>query len=151
MFHLLAAASRMLQHGKLTSGMVRRSQRPARAAPAVRICVGCRGREFKSDLLRVVGRGDEVVPDPQARLHGRGAYLHLSQECFDQAQRRRAFARALRLPGPPVTGRLGEYLAQWCGERRTGLPGSVSQGSDKNGIAGKAGSDRDERLMRTRR
>lgn len=128
MFHLLAAASRMLRRGKLTSGMVRRSQRPARAAPAVRTCVGCRGREFKSDLLRVVGRGDEVIPDPQARLHGRGAYLHLSQECFDQAQRRRAFARALRLPGPPVTGRLGEYLAQVvrgapCRSARVSQPG----------------------------
>jgi predicted RNA-binding protein YlxR (DUF448 family) len=86
-------------------------------------------------LLRVVSREDELVPDPQARLHGRGAYLHLSQECFEQAQRRRAFARALRLTGPPVTGRLGEYLAQ-CGEqRRAGLPGPASRGSDKNGIA----------------
>ena len=151
MFHLTAAASQMPRRGKLTSGRVGRAQRPARSARAVRTCVGCRGRAAKSDLLRVVGRGDEVVPDPRAQLLGRGAYLHLSQECFEQAQRRRAFARALRLPGPSVTGRLGEYLAQWCGERRAGLPGPASQGSDKNGIAGKAGSDRDERLMRTRR
>ena len=86
-----------------------------------------------------------------ARLPGRGAYLHLSQKCFEQAERRRAFARALRLPGPLATGALGEYLAQRCGAPGAGLPGSASQGSDKNGIAGKAGSDRDERLMRTRR
>ena len=97
----------------------------------------------KSDLLRVVARGDQIVPDPRARLPGRGAYLHLSQKCFEQAVRRRAFARALRLPGPFGTGALGEYLAQWCGEPRAGF--------DRNGIAGKAGSDRDERLMRTRR
>jgi predicted RNA-binding protein YlxR (DUF448 family) len=94
--------------------MVKRSQRPARAGPAVRTCVGCRGHAIKSDFVGVVCREDELVPDPQARLHGRGAYLHLSQECFEQAQRRRAFARALRLTGPPVIGRLGEYLAQ-CG------------------------------------
>jgi uncharacterized protein len=94
-------------------------------------------------LLRVVCQDGEVVPDPQARLPGRGAYLHLSQKCFEQAGRRRAFARALRLPGPVATGALGEYLAQRCGE-----PGA---GTDRNGIAGKAGSDRDERLMRTRR
>jgi uncharacterized protein len=37
----------------------------------------------KSDLLRVVARGDEIVPDPRARLPGRGAYLHLSQKCFE--------------------------------------------------------------------
>ena len=105
----------------------------------------------KSDLLRVVARGDEIVPDPRARLPGRGAYLHLSQKCFEQAVRRRVFARALRQPGPLVAGALGEYLAQRCGEPGAGLPGPASQGSDKNGIAGKAGSDRDERLMRTRR
>jgi predicted RNA-binding protein YlxR (DUF448 family) len=102
-------------------------------------------------LLRVVARDGEVVPDPQARLPGRGAYLHFSQKCFEQAGRRRAFVRALRLPGPLATGALGEYLAQRCGEPGAGLPGLAGRGSDKNGIAGKAGSDRDERLMRTRR
>ncbi|HYB87251.1 MAG TPA: YlxR family protein [Streptosporangiaceae bacterium] len=128
-----------------------RSLRPTPPAPVVRTCVGCRVRTAKSDLLRVVARDGEIVPDPQARLPGRGAYLHLSQKCFEQAGRRRAFARALRLPGPLATGALGEYLAQRCGEPGAGLPGSASRGSDKNGIAGKAGSDRDERLMRTRR
>jgi predicted RNA-binding protein YlxR (DUF448 family) len=94
-------------------------------------------------LLRVVSRDGEIVPDPQARLPGRGAYLHLSQKCFELAGRRRAFARALRWREPLTTGALEEYLAQRCGE-----PGA---GNDRNGIAGKAGSDRDERLMRTRR
>ena len=131
--------------------MVHRSLRPTPPAPAVRTCVGCKAHAAKSDLLRVVARGDQIVPDPRARLPGRGAYLHLSQKCFEQAERRRAFARALRLPGPLATGALGEYLAQRCGAPGAGLPGSARQGSDKNGIAGKAGSDRDERLMRTRR
>src|SRR5437763_645970 len=109
--------------------------------------------EFVANALSParVARGGELVPDPQARLPGRGAYLHLSEKCLEQAERRRAFARALRLPGPLATGALGEYLAQRCGAPGAGLPGSASQGSDKNGIAGKAGSDRDERLMRTRR
>ena len=150
-FHLVVAASPTPRRGKLTSGMATRSPRPAPPVPAVRTCVGCRARGAKSDLLRVVGRGGEIIPDPQARLPGRGAYLHLSQKCFEQAERRRAFARALRLPGPLATGALGEYLAQRCGEPGAGLPGPASQGSDKDGIAGKAGSDRDERLMRTRR
>ena len=117
--------------------MVPRSLRPTPPAPAVRTCVGCRGRVAKSELLRVVARGDEIVPDPRARLPGRGAYLHLSQKCFEQAVRRRALARALHRPGPLATGALGEYLAQRCGEPGAGLPGPASQGSDKNGIAGK--------------
>jgi predicted RNA-binding protein YlxR (DUF448 family) len=77
----------------------------------VRMCVGCRVRAPKPELLRVVGAGIEIVPDPQARLPGRGAYLHPSQRCFEQALRRRVFARALRLPGPVVTARLEQYLA----------------------------------------
>jgi uncharacterized protein len=84
--------------------------------------VGCKARAAKSDLLRVVGRGDEVVPDPQARLPGRGAYVHPSQSCFEQATRRRGFGRALRLTGPAVTAPLGQYLAQLSGET---LPGPL--------------------------
>ena len=77
----------------------------------VRTCVGCRDRGSKSELLRVVGRGSDVLPDPQARLPGRGAYLHPSRTCFEQAQRRKAFARALRLAGPADVGALEQYLA----------------------------------------
>ena len=86
--------------------------------------MGCRVRAAKSDLLRVVGRGTEVLPDPQARLPGRGAYVHPSQTCFEQALRRRAFSRALRLPGPAMTAVLGQYLAQLCEEPRSGPPGA---------------------------
>ena len=83
----------------------------ARSAPAVRTCVGCRARAAKSDLLRAAASGDHFVPDPQARLPGRGAYLHPSQECFELAQRRRVLLRALREPGPLGTGQLTGYLA----------------------------------------
>jgi uncharacterized protein len=74
--------------------------------------VGCGARAAKSDLLRVVAAGNEVVPDAPARRPGRGAYLHPSRGCFEQAQRRRAFARALRLPGPLGTDQLAEYLVE---------------------------------------
>jgi predicted RNA-binding protein YlxR (DUF448 family) len=73
-------------------------------SPPVRTCVGCRKRGAKSDLLRVVGMVTDqswsVVADEHARRPGRGAYLHFSPECLDQAERRRAFPRALRLEGP---------------------------------------------------
>ncbi|HEV3069328.1 MAG TPA: YlxR family protein [Streptosporangiaceae bacterium] len=132
--------------------MARRSLPAPRSGPPVRTCVGCRARAAKSDLLRVVGRGDEVIPDPQARLPGRGAYVHPSQTCFEQAQRRRGFSRALRLPGPAMTAMLGQHLAQLCGESRSGPSAAASHGGYGNGItAGKAGSDCDERPMRTRR
>ncbi|GAB3322347.1 YlxR family protein [Geodermatophilus aquaeductus] len=65
----------------------------------VRTCVGCRNRAPVTDLLRVVLRSGTLVPDPRRRLPGRGASLHPTPECLHAAERRRAFPRALRLPG----------------------------------------------------
>jgi len=87
--------------------------------------VGCGARAAKSDLLRVVAAGNEIVPDVLARMPGRGAYLHPIQVCFKQAQRRRAFARALRQPGPLGTDRLAGYLAE--GTAGPGQPGPGKQ------------------------
>ncbi|HZD05359.1 MAG TPA: YlxR family protein [Longimicrobiales bacterium] len=69
---------------------------PARRAP-VRTCVGCRGREEKGGLLRVVrGPGGGVTVDPRGRAPGRGAYLHRRSGCLEAALARGALARALR-------------------------------------------------------
>jgi len=76
----------------------------------MRTCVGCKERAVKSSLLRFVVAGDAIQPDPQARLPGRGAYLHPSLACFEFARRRRAFPRALRAAGSLSLNRLAEYL-----------------------------------------
>src|ERR1700736_2702793 len=76
----------------------------------VRTCVGCREQAVKSSLLRLVANGDDVIPDPQARLPGRGAYLHPSLECLELARRRRALPRALRTAGSLSLAPLAEYL-----------------------------------------
>jgi predicted RNA-binding protein YlxR (DUF448 family) len=52
------------------------------------------------ELLRVVAVGGRLVPDPARRLPGRGAHLHPDPACLAQAERRRAFPRALRVPAP---------------------------------------------------
>ncbi|MEO5983160.1 MAG: YlxR family protein [Pedococcus sp.] len=75
--------------------------RTTRRTP-VRTCVGCRGTDSWSALLRVVAEKDEtgvtrLVPDPWRRLPGRGAWLHPTDDCLEQALRRRAFGRALRV------------------------------------------------------
>jgi predicted RNA-binding protein YlxR (DUF448 family) len=62
--------------------------------------VGCRQRAVKTELLRVVAVEDECVPDHRGTLPGRGAYVHPALVCLDLAVRRRAFPRALRVPGP---------------------------------------------------
>jgi len=80
--------------------------------PVIRTCVGCRTRVAKSDLLRVVVVGGEIVADPLARRPGRGAYLHPSQECLERARRRRAFPRALRVNGTLADDGLASYLSR---------------------------------------
>ncbi|HEY7857642.1 MAG TPA: YlxR family protein [Candidatus Nanopelagicales bacterium] len=70
------------------------------ARPSWRTCVGCRTRAGRSELVRVVMAQGACVPDPAARLPGRGAWLHRRLECLDLAERRRALPRALRVPAP---------------------------------------------------
>ena len=52
----------------------------------------------------------ELVPDPRRRLPGRGAWLHPSTTCFEQAVRRKAFTRALRLQAGPDVARVADHL-----------------------------------------
>ena len=72
----------------------------------VRTCLGCRQRAFTSSLLRIVASGGEVVPDPSATLPGRGAWVHPTTRCVENAAKRRAFGRALRVTEALGTERL---------------------------------------------
>lgn len=75
----------------------------------VRTCVGCRRREPRSALLRVVAAEGVLVPDRAARLPGRGSWVHPTPACVEQAVHRRAFTRALRLTaGPDASAVLAE-------------------------------------------
>jgi predicted RNA-binding protein YlxR (DUF448 family) len=79
----------------------------------VRTCVGCRTRASRSALLRVVAIDSVLVPDENAVMPGRGAWVHETSECVDAALRRRAFVRALRVSGPldtqTIEKRLNDY------------------------------------------
>ncbi|WP_459547199.1 YlxR family protein [Nocardia sp. X0981] len=86
----------------------RESAASRRRVIPIRTCVGCRKREPAAELLRIVacrrtaGNGTDVVtvvPDPQRRLPGRGAWLHPFSACLSAAVRRRAIGRALRVSG----------------------------------------------------
>src|SRR5262249_35284062 len=95
--------------GVLTAGAMTTGPTAAQAAApqpgvagtgVIRTCVGCRSRAARSDLLRIVVVGGELVPDVRRRLPGRGAHVHPDLACVELAERRRAFPRALRVPGP---------------------------------------------------
>ena len=66
----------------------------------VRTCVGCRWSGPAAALLRVVLVDGRLVPDPTATMNGRGAWVHPDPDCLQAADRRRAWGRALRRPGP---------------------------------------------------
>jgi hypothetical protein len=53
-----------------------------------------------------------VVPDPRRRAPGRGAWLHRDPRCVALAERRRAFARALRVVGALDPAPVREYVAE---------------------------------------
>ena len=69
----------------------------------IRTCIGCREREDKTTLVRVVAIGSSsnwvITPDPSGSLPGRGAHLHPTTRCLEQAIRRKAFGRALKIEG----------------------------------------------------
>ncbi|WP_374107260.1 MULTISPECIES: YlxR family protein [unclassified Rhodococcus (in: high G+C Gram-positive bacteria)] len=52
-----------------------------------------------------------AVVDHRRRLPGRGAWLHPDANCLQQAERRRAFGRALRVTGPLDLSALARELA----------------------------------------
>jgi predicted RNA-binding protein YlxR (DUF448 family) len=62
----------------------------------VRMCVGCRGRAAKSELIRLVARDGAAVVDQRQDQPGRGAYLHPRAVCLEQAVKRRTLGHALR-------------------------------------------------------
>jgi predicted RNA-binding protein YlxR (DUF448 family) len=45
-------------------------------------------------------------------MAGRGAWVHPDQRCVELAVRRRAFARALRVPGPVDPAAVCAYVVQ---------------------------------------
>ena len=71
-----------------------------------------------TELLRVVAdpagpaaQSWTVRPDPARRAAGRGAWVHPDPGCVAQAERRRAFGRALRVLGGVDSSAVGRYVS----------------------------------------
>jgi len=62
-----------------------------------RMCVSCRVRRNKMDLIRVVLMPDGLVAmDPTGKKPGRGAYVCKTKECLAQAVKTHRFDRGLK-------------------------------------------------------
>ncbi|MBU4213480.1 MAG: YlxR family protein [Actinobacteria bacterium] len=146
---LAGAGSRARQ-----SSPSRRSPQPAPdvldVAPAlqgpVRTCVGCRARDLRSSLLRVVVTGasagdPQLVLDEDARMPGRGAWLHPDLDCLQLADRRRAFGRALRSSGSLDTDALRVRLTALMDRRAGAEQDEPPQDERAHDVQGQDGPD----------
>lgn len=51
----------------------------------VRTCLGCMRRDEKTNLVRIAALREGVAEvDPEARIEGRGGYLHVRPECLER-------------------------------------------------------------------
>ena len=121
-----------------------------------RTCVGCRRRDVRSALLRVVADWSDtgenvarVVADPRLRLSGRGAWLHPTPECLDLAAGKKAFGRALRVKALPDLAAVSEYInarTQFVVNAAGPVPGQAAKRVPET----EGGYDADEHPMSTR-
>jgi len=73
---------------------------PVRKIP-MRMCVGCRTRKPKKELIRVVRLASDgtIRLDPTGKASGRGAYLCMDNtDCLKKAVKSRALERSLENP-----------------------------------------------------
>ena len=69
-----------------------------------RMCVACRERDAKRQLIRVVRTPEGSVEiDVTGKRNGRGAYLCNQPACWDRALKSGALARALNITLTPKT------------------------------------------------
>jgi predicted RNA-binding protein YlxR (DUF448 family) len=63
----------------------------------VRTCIACREERGKRELVRVVRTpAGRVQVDPTGKLAGRGAYVHKTHACWEQALQGQRLATALK-------------------------------------------------------
>ena len=78
----------------------------------LRMCIVCRDRSDKKELVRVVGnKNGEVFLDKTGKANGRGAYVCKSKDCFDKLKKTRALNRAFKCEIPlEIYEKLGEEI-----------------------------------------
>jgi len=62
-----------------------------------RLCLGCRKRAAKIELVRFVHQDGTLLVDEMQREPGRGVYCHPTVSCWHETRFRAKWERALRL------------------------------------------------------
>ena len=67
----------------------------------LRTCIACRSTEAKRGLVRIVRTPEgRVELDATGKRNGRGAYVHESRSCWDDALKKDRLGRALKVTPP---------------------------------------------------
>lgn len=107
-----------------------------------RMCVSCRERKNKSELVRVVLLPDGTIEvDPTGKMAGRGAYVCKSKECLDAAIKAQRIEKSLNGKADDmITERISEMIGRESD--RIGDPESGSgTGEEKTNRNGKPSSE----------
>ena len=65
------------------------------------MCIACRGRRPKDELLRVyINEGEAIVLDETGKGQGRGAYICRNGECAELARKKRSLSRVFKRETP---------------------------------------------------
>ena len=64
----------------------------------LRKCIGCGEMKDKREMMRVLKSADNAITiDTTGKKNGRGAYLCYSQECLEQAMKKRGLERSFKM------------------------------------------------------
>ncbi|HHX51202.1 MAG TPA: YlxR family protein [Clostridia bacterium] len=64
----------------------------------LRMCLGCRERKNKREMIRIVRTPQgEVLVDPTGKKSGRGAYLCPGQDCLEKVVKNNGLEKALEI------------------------------------------------------
>lgn len=80
----------------------------------MRMCIAQRRPKPREQLLRVVvdpADASRIIPDPRAVVPGRGAWIEPTLACYEQAAKKRAFGRALKVSAQADTSPVRVYIA----------------------------------------
>ena len=61
-----------------------------------RTCMGCNKKDCKSNFVRIVKNGNEVLIDKTGKMNGRGAYICNNVECLEKVIKSKRLERCLK-------------------------------------------------------
>lgn len=62
-----------------------------------RTCIGCRKKDNKYNLIRIVNLENEITIDENQSLCGRGAYICKNEECLNKLIKNKKLLKALKI------------------------------------------------------